>query len=199
MLKPWANVPKSLLTGLLQRICVYMKVVYVVDNPAIAKILVDPMRRAILELLRTRPMTQAKLAGELGLATPSLNHHMKVLRSKKLVVMVRRETERHGVIQKFFAPAAYLFVYDLDALPKNIARYFYPVSLERTRGIVSTILFKDSGHPIPSTQEAMNVLSEKISRALVLAAKDYPKQDLDSGLEEAVYMIYADAIKRALT
>jgi DNA-binding transcriptional ArsR family regulator len=176
----------------------YMRVVYVVDNPAIAKILVDPMRRAILELLRTRPMTQAKLASELGLATPSLNHHMKVLRSKKLVVMVKRETEIHRVIQKFFAPAAYLFIYDLDALPKNIARYFYPVSLERTRGIVSTILLKDPRFPIPQTQDAMNVLSEKISRALVLAAKEHPNQDMDSGLEERVYKIYADAIKRAL-
>ncbi|AIF82417.1 Helix-turn-helix domain [Candidatus Nitrososphaera evergladensis SR1] len=176
-----------------------MRVVYVVDNLAVAKILVDPMRRAILELLRTKPMTQAKLASELGLATPSLNHHMKVLRSKKLVIMVKRETEKHGAIQKFFAPAAYLFVYDLDALPKNIARYFYPVSLERTRGIVSTILFKDSHAPVPSTQEAMNALSEKISQALVLAAKEYPKQDLNSGLEEAVYKIYADAIKRAMT
>jgi DNA-binding transcriptional ArsR family regulator len=177
-----------------------MKVVYVVDNPAVAQVLVDPMRRAILELLRTRPMTQSKLASELGLSTPSLNHHMKVLKSKRLVVMVKREKERHRVIQKFFSPAAYLFVYDLDALPKNIARYFYPVSLERTRGIVSTILFKDSHYKTPFTPEEANILSEKISRCLVLAAKQYPKQELEFGLEEAaVYKIYANAIKMALT
>ncbi len=72
-----------------------MKVVYIVDNPSVAQVLVDPMRRAILELLRTKPMTQSKLASELGLSTPSLNHHMKVLRSKRLVVIVKREMERH--------------------------------------------------------------------------------------------------------
>ncbi len=162
------------------------------------------MRRAIPELLRTKPMTQSKLASELGLSTPSLNHHMKVLRSKRLVVIVKREMERHRVIQKFFSPAAYLFVYDLDALPVNIARYFYPVSLERTRGLVSAIHFKDSHynhhrhHQTPSTPEEANILSEKISRYLVRAAKEYSEQDLKFGLEEAVYKIYANAIKMAL-
>lgn len=175
-----------------------MKVVYVVDDPAVAKILVDPMRRAILELLRAKPMTQARLASELGLATSSLNYHMKLLRSKKLVTIVKREAEKHRVMQKFFSPAAYLFVYDMDALPKNIARYFYPVSLERTRGMASAILFKDSRFSMPSTQEAMNDLTERVSRALVISAREYPKQDLDSGLEEATYRIYRDAIKRAL-
>lgn len=174
-----------------------MKVVYVVDDPSVAKVLVDPMRRAILELLRGKPMTQAKLASELGLATSSLNYHMKLLRSKKLVTIVRREAERHRVVQKFFAPAAYLFVYDLDALPKNIARYFYPVSLERTRGIVSAILFRDAHFSIPSTQEVMNDLSDRVSRGLVICAREYPKQDLESGLEGATYRIYRDAIKRA--
>lgn len=175
-----------------------MRVAYVVDEPDVAKVLVDPMRRAILELLRGKPMTQAKLANELGLATSSLNYHMKLLKSKKLVTIVKREAELHRVVQKFFAPAAYLFVYDLDALPKNIARYFYPVSLERTRGMVSAILFKDSRFSIPSTQEVMNDLSERVSRALVISAREYPKQDLDSGLEAATYRIYRDAIKRAL-
>jgi DNA-binding transcriptional ArsR family regulator len=175
-----------------------MKVVYIVDNPAVAQILVDPMRRAILELLRTKPMTQSKLASELGLSAPSLNHHIKVLRSKRLVVIVKREMETHKVIQKFFSPAAYLFVYDLDALPMNIARYFYPVSLERARGIVSAIRFKDAHYKMPSTFEEASILSEKISRSLVHAAKEYPKQDLESGLEEAVYKIYTNAIKMAL-
>lgn len=43
-----------------------MKAVYIVDDVKIAKILVDPMRRAILDLLRQKPMTQAGLANELG-------------------------------------------------------------------------------------------------------------------------------------
>src|SRR5919107_1534265 len=54
-----------------------MKAVYIVNDLKVAKILVDPMRRAILDLLRQRPMTQAQLAHELGLTGASLNYHIK--------------------------------------------------------------------------------------------------------------------------
>ena len=57
-----------------------MKAVYIVNDLKVAKILVDPMRRAILDLLRQRPMTQAQLAQELGLTGASLNYHIKKLR-----------------------------------------------------------------------------------------------------------------------
>jgi hypothetical protein len=43
-------------------------------------------------------------------------------------------------MQIFFSSVAYLFVYDLDSLPKNIARYFYPVGLERARAVVSLLM-----------------------------------------------------------
>jgi DNA-binding transcriptional ArsR family regulator len=117
-----------------------MKAVYIVNNVKIAKILVDPMRRAILDLLRQRPMTQAGLANELGLTGASLNHHMKILRAKKLVTIFKKEIERHRIMQIFFSSIAYLFVYDLESLRKDIARYFYPISLERARAVVSLLL-----------------------------------------------------------
>lgn len=129
-----------------------MKAVYIVDDVKIAKVLVDPMRRAILDLLRQKPMTQAGLANELGLTGPSLNYHMKILRSKKLVTIAKKEIEMHRIMQIFFSSVAYLFVYDLDSLPKNIARYFYPVSLERARAVVSllTLNKKDSSSSLSS-------------------------------------------------
>src|SRR5919197_5481445 len=117
-----------------------MKAVYVVNDVKIAKILIDPMRRAILDLLRQRPMTQAGLANELGLTGASLNHHMKILRAKKLVTIFKKEIERHRIMQIFFSSIAYLFVYDLESLRKDIARYFYPISLERARAVVSLLL-----------------------------------------------------------
>src|ERR671925_374137 len=139
-----------------------MKAVYIVDDVKIAKILVDPMRRAILDLLRQKPMTQAGLADELGLTGASLNHHMKILRSKKLVTVFKREVERHRIMQIFFSSVAYLFVYDLDPLPKNIARYFYPISLERARAAVSLLLLYNkelSAYDIEQTPETINAIS----------------------------------------
>src|SRR5918912_1246833 len=121
-----------------------MRAVYIVDDVKIAKVLVDPMRRAILDLLRQKPMTQAGLANELGLTGASLNHHMKILRSNKLVTIFKREVEKHRIMQIFLSSVAYLFVYDLDSLPKNIARYFYPVSLERARAAVSLLMMNNN-------------------------------------------------------
>jgi DNA-binding transcriptional ArsR family regulator len=178
-----------------------MKAVYIINDVKVAKVLVDPMRRAILDLLRQRPMTQAGLANELGLTGASLNHHMKILRSKKLVTIFKREIERHRIMQIFFSSVAYLFIYDLDSLPKNIARYFYPVSLERARAAVSLLLLYNkelSVYDIEQTAETINALSENLSRYLVMAAKYYEKQIINHGDERYVYEIYGKAMTNLL-
>ena len=178
-----------------------MKAVYIVNNVKIAKILVDPMRRAILDLLRQKPMTQAGLANELGLTGASLNHHMKILRSNRLVTIFKREVERHRIMQIFLSSVAYLFIYDLDSLPKNIARYFYPVSLERARAVVSLLLLWNeeiSAYDIEQTPETINAISEDVSRYLVKVAKPYEKRVINHGDERYVYEIYGKAITNLL-
>ena len=179
-----------------------MRAVYIVNNVKVAKILVDPMRRAILDLLRQKPMTQAGLANELGLTGASLNHHMKILRSNRLVTVFKREIERHRIMQIFLSSVAYLFVYDLDSLPKNIARYFYPVSLERARAVLSLLLMYNeqlsSDYEIEHTTEAINRISEKLSRHLIIAAKSYENKTINHGDEQNVYQIYAKAIANLL-
>ena len=172
-----------------------MKAVYIVNDLRVANILVDPMRRAILDLLRQRPMTQAQLAHELGLTGASLNYHIKRLRSKKLVVVAKREVEEHSIMQIFFSSIAYLFVYDLDSFPKHIARYFYPITLERARSVVSLCILKErGGYHIEQTPEAINGLSEHLGRLLVKISKNYEQKEVDSGNEEIVYEIYTKAI-----
>ena len=179
-----------------------MKAVYIVNEAKIAKILVDPMRRAILDLLRQKPMTQAGLANELGLTGASLNHHMKILRSNRLVTVFKREIERHRIMQIFLSSVAYLFVYDLDFLPKNIARYFYPVSLERARAVISLLLMYNeqlsSDYEIQHSTEAINRISENLSRHLIIAAKSYENKTINHGDEQNVYQIYAKAIANLL-
>jgi DNA-binding transcriptional ArsR family regulator len=178
-----------------------MRAVYIVNEVKVAKILVDPMRRAILDLLRQRPMTQAGLANELGLTGASLNHHMKILRSHKLVTVFKREVESHRIMQIFLSSVAYLFVYDLDSLPKNIARYFYPVSLERARAAVSLLLLYNkelSAYDIEQDPETINAISQNLSRYLVIAAKSYEKRVINHGDERYVYDIYGKAMANLL-
>ena len=175
---------------------VQMKAVYLVNDPKVAAILVDPMRRAILDLLRQRPMTQARLANELGLSAPSLSFHMKRLRAKKLVIVVKREIEKHRIMQTFFASAAYLFIYDLESMPKNIARYFYPISLERARSILSasSVFNATEKFSVNYTSIEINKLAEDISRLLVKTAKHYQNKEVEYGEEKVVIDIYKRCI-----
>jgi DNA-binding transcriptional ArsR family regulator len=188
-----------------------MKAVYIVDDAKIAKVLIDPMRRAILGLLRQRPMTQAGLANELGLTAASLNYHMNILRSKKLVTIAKKEVERHRIMQIFFSTTAYLFVYDLDSLPKSIARYFYPVSLERARAVVVSLLMlnrkvlsssssspQSSMYAINQTPESIDAISENLSRFLVKTAKSYEDKIVNHGDESIIYEIYSKALNSLL-
>lgn len=167
-----------------------MKAVYVVRDPAVARVLVDPMRRAILSFLREKPMTQAQLADELGLSDASLNYHMKILKENGLVTLAKEVAEEHGIIQKFFSPAACLFVYDIDALPKEIARYFYPQSLERARSVISMYDLGAEAHHAHS----VNAISDSLSRLLVSTAKEYVKKEVPYGSDQTIHEIYGKAI-----
>ena len=171
-----------------------MKAAYIVDDPDIAGILVDPMRRAILTFLRQKPMTQAQLADELGLSDASLNYHMKILKNAGLVAITKKVAEEHGIIQKFFSPAAYLFVYDLDALPKDIARYFYPVSIERSWGVMATLAAKD-GKAAHKELQGINGVTEGLSRLLVETARPYARKETAHGNEALAHEIYSKAVR----
>lgn len=55
--------------------------------------LVDPNRRAILEMLRQRPRAVGELADELGFSQPMTSKHLRVLRESGLV-SVRVDAQR---------------------------------------------------------------------------------------------------------
>jgi hypothetical protein len=105
-------------------------------------------------------------------------------------------------MQIFFSSVAYLFVYDLDSLPKNIARYFYPVSLERARAAVSLLMMNNkelsSAYEIQYIPDAINTMSEELSRQLIMAAKSYENNIINHGDETYVYEIYGKAMANLL-
>lgn len=54
--------------------------VYEVVNASIWSALVDPTRRAVLNLLRERPRSVGELVEALGLSQPTTSKHLRVLR-----------------------------------------------------------------------------------------------------------------------
>ena len=117
------------------------------------------------------------------------------------MTVFKREVESHRIMQIFLSSVAYLFVYDLDSLPKNIARYFYPVSLERARAAVSLLLLYNkelSAYDIEQNTETINAISENLSRYLVITAKSYEKRVINHGDERYVYELYGKAMANLL-
>ena len=169
-----------------------------VDDSRDAKVLIDPMRRAILELLREKPMTQTQLANELGLTAPSLSYHMKVLKSKRFVTIFNKKVGSHGIVQIFFTTSAYVFIYDLKALPRGIARYFFPVALERTRAMVSALLLLKKGYTVEKDSSTITDLSVKLSDLIVSAASSYTSKNVTFGKESIIFEIYTKALKNLI-
>ena len=170
-----------------------VRLVEIINNPEAAKLISDPMRRAILNLLRLRSHTQAELAESLGLTDASMNYHLQLLKRARFITIVKREEEGHGIMQKFYAPTAYLYLPDVEVLPREVARYFYPINIERARGVLSVL-----GNPQqiagPNGRE-VDKLGEDLAKALVKVARRYTEKEVSQHEGEVlVEEIYAKAL-----
>jgi DNA-binding transcriptional ArsR family regulator len=65
------------------------------DEPDLFAALASPVRRAILERLRSGPQPVNALAGGFDLGRPAVSEHLQVLRRARLVREERRGRERH--------------------------------------------------------------------------------------------------------
>jgi DNA-binding transcriptional ArsR family regulator len=90
--------------------------------------LVDPNRRAILEVLRQRPRAVGELADELGFSQPMTSKHLRVLRDSGLV-SVRVDAQRRiyaidpgglAELDAWLAPYRRLWNDRLDALGRHL-------------------------------------------------------------------------------
>ncbi len=153
------------------------------------------MRRAIVELLREKPMTQTQLADELGLTVASLSYHIKLLKSQNLVKIHKKKAEAHGIVQIFYSTSAYHYVYDLKALPRDIARYFYPIALERIRAVISVLLLNDKELGMKKDSQSVTNLSNDLSELIVSAATSYRNRNVNFGNENVIFDIYVKALK----
>ena len=170
-----------------------IRLVEIIRDREAAKLVSDPMRRAILNLLRLRSLTQAELAESLGLTDATVNYHLQLLRKAGFITIARREEEEHGIMQKFYAPTAYLYLADVEALPREVARYFYPINIERARGVLSVLGNRNeiAGHD----GREVDRLGEDLAKALVTVARKHSEKKVSQGEgEPLVVEIYADAL-----
>ncbi len=84
-----------------------------IEDPEALKLLTDPFRSRLLDLLRARTQTAKELAQILDLSPKKLYYHLKLLEEHGLIRVVGTRIIS-GIIEKSYRATAYLFLFDGD-------------------------------------------------------------------------------------
>ncbi|MDH5437344.1 MAG: helix-turn-helix domain-containing protein [Candidatus Bathyarchaeota archaeon] len=176
------------------------KIVRVVHESKIIKILADPVRREILRQLRHEPQTQTQLARKLNLTKPSVKHHLQLLSKSRLIRVARSKVESHGILQKYYETTSNLFIEDYEKTPLHLQKYFLQFHIERLRGILSVfqLVGKRRGEPIKVTSHELKELAQEIARQTVKVGKRYEKTEASLNRETLLIMIYSEALEEVM-
>jgi len=177
------------------------KVVRVIYEPKIIKVLADPVRREILRQLRHEPQTQTQLAYKLSLTKPTMKHHLQLLRKTRLIRVARTKAESHGILQKYYEPTSNLFIEDFDKTPPYLQKYFLQFHIERLRGMLSVLqlIGKQRRDPFQVSSDELKELAEDIARQMARVGKRYENTGATMNRETLLITIYSEALKEIVT
>ncbi|HZW56694.1 MAG TPA: ArsR family transcriptional regulator [Nitrososphaerales archaeon] len=172
---------------------------YVVSDEKIAMLLVDPMRRTILNLLADGEYTQSQMAEIVGLTNASVGHHIRILSEANLIKVVRREEEIHGIMQNFYRSVALCIVVDIERMSKSVSKYFFPINIERLRGAVAALTSEN----VVDTRTKMNTkrseeIAENLAISIARQARRLGNQKTRLDRESITIEIYRRALKETI-
>jgi len=177
------------------------KVVRVIHQPKIIKVMADPVRREILRQLRHEPQTQTQLARKLNLTKPSMKHHIQLLRKARLIRIARTKAESHGILQKYYEPTSNLFIEDFEKTPPHLQKYFLQFHIERLRGMLSVfqLIGNKRRESIEISSDELKELAHEIARQMAKVGKRYEKIGATMNGETLLITIYSEALKEVMT
>lgn len=132
------------------------------DNLETLKVLADPFRNQILEVLAARPMTVNQIAEKLGVQPSKLYYHVNLLEKHGLIQVVETSIKAN-IIEKQYWIAAYQ--YDLG---EDLCNFATPLGRES----VSTSMVA----PIETTREDILRSLQARATALDQGAQAHPRQ-----------------------
>ncbi len=171
---------------------------YVVHDEKVAMLLVDPMRRTILNVLADDAYTQSQIANLLNLTDASIGHHLHILADAKLVKIVRREEEAHGIMQNFYRSVALCVVVDTQGMSRSVSKYFFPVNIERMRGAVASLTHENKRIFRSIKTKSMERIAESLALAIAREASKLGSRKVASDRESIAVEIYRKAFKKIL-
>jgi DNA-binding transcriptional ArsR family regulator len=171
--------------------------VRILVNDREAKLVFDDMRREMLRLLAKEALTARRLATILGLSSPTVGHHLEVLKRSGFVEIVGMEAEAHGIIQKFYRATAQAYIIETRKLSPIVKRYFMPSRIERTRGMVAALSL-NSGEEYKSSSRGVETASEELGRYILEAAERRQGPAAETDPETVINGMYREALENLL-
>jgi predicted transcriptional regulator len=169
-----------------------MVAVKVIQDESVARLIFDSIRREMLRILSRRTLTQKDLSDLIGISPPSIDHHLKALMRGNLISVVKQEPGTHGIVQKWYRANAQVFIVDRENLPDNVRRYFMPMDIERTRGIIASYLISKKG--LKFSTQSMESMTRKICSLITKAAQSY-EGGVEDDPETVIMRLYLDALR----
>jgi DNA-binding transcriptional ArsR family regulator len=167
--------------------------VSIINDPEKIRLLADFTRAEILQLLCEHPMTEAQLSEELGLTRAAIGYHLNLLLKAELIYLERVEPEEHGILQKFYSPAAAFFIVDCDEIPHDVKRYFLQMQIMYLRGIF--IAFQLHHRFFGVSPETLEKLAVAMLRQLESTGRKYVEAGPVENAETLKVKIYAEALE----
>ena len=167
---------------------------YVVRDEQTAMLLVDPMRRTILNLLADRSFTESQLSGSLGLTDASIGHHLRILLRSRLIKVEKRELESHGIMQNFYRSVALCIVVDTERMSKTVAKYFFPINIERIRGALAAL---SKRRPALNSKE-LDTIAEDLAIQIAKEASKLGERKVLTDRETTAVAIYGRALVKTM-
>ena len=173
---------------------------YVIRDEKVAKLLVDPMRRTILNLLADNAYTQSQMADIVGLTDASVGHHLGILAEANLIRIVRREEGAHGIMQNFYRSVALCIVVDTEHMSKSVSKYFFPIHIERIRGAMAALSLgkNNRSNSLKVGSHDLESIAEKLAVSIAREARKIAAKRVSSDRETVTITVYRRALKETM-
>lgn len=137
-------------------------------------------------------MTETQLSEQLGLTRAAVGYHLRLLKDAELISISKVEAEKHGILQKYYAPIAGLLIIDPAYMPEDVKRYFIRTQIEHLRGMFS--VFQLYHHVSEVSSRNLERLAIAMLKQLKIVGQKHMKDMARGDVESLKVKIYAEAL-----
>ncbi len=145
-----------------------------------------------MRLLSKYPMTETQLSQQLGVTRAAVGYHLHLLMEAGLITIEKVEPERHGILQKYYTPLAFLFIIDPDHMPQDVKRYYIRMQIEHLRGMFT--VFQLYHHVSEVSSRNFEKLAVAMVKQLKIVGQKHVKDLAHGDAESLRVKIYAEAL-----